>query len=976
MFEDSGLGIFSFSTLGSIRLDEGTTLDLMPNASIDLTAGIIDIGGEVIAPGGRLDFAAASNALFVAPAAVRLRLGPEALLDVAGFWINDSPTLRPNGPGVDPLTIGGGHVALTTGGNNSAGELVLEAGSVIDVSGGGWLTSKGGLVSGMAGTIELTAESASTARGRLVLGGQLIGYGLETGGGLSIEAPEIVIDSGAAPITLDDDTLVLTSSVWGAGFSEVTLTAGIDDLTVAAATQMQPVVTNLVLPAGFATLPGGVKLADVATSQVLLPLERQAFALSLTTSHEMADVVIEAGASVRLEPGSVVSLTSHHSIFIDGVLSAPGGVITANLEPASEINFRPEQMVWLGPDGVLDVSGASRVVADDLGRRSGMVWGGGDVELTAQVGSIVLADGSLIAADGVVTTLDVAVSEDPFRGVQFAATPIYGDGGNIRLTAAEAMFLDGELSARAPQVAGGVASGGSLSLTLDATDRGITPLTAPSFDVGPRVIQVGTPTLPAPERGAAVAAAAIGIAQLDPARVVDGGFHNLLLHSLYAEDAGAGPGSDESLAEIRFDGGVDLTLPGDLVLDAPVISHAGDSLEDVALAAAYVALGTSDTRTRLDGASVGIELEPSGGPASLTITAGWVDLVGDTVLQGFGGAGEPAIDIRSTGDVRLRGVRTETSTGTAAVDSLAAFDDYAGTLQAAGDVWIEAARIYPTTLSHFTIDVAVPGGSVVLGGAGATAAAVPPSIAGIVTLTADRIVQGTNLFAPLGFITLNAGKAVTLAPGSLTSVATTGLNLPFGESQFGEDLIFPLGSRTYVVSASDGKQIVLDAAAVTVAKGAVLDLSAGGMISATEFIPGPGGSLDLLGAAAEPGVFAIMPAFGDLLAPIDPLYFPGSGLGVGETITLAPNSLVAAGEYAKLPPIYALFGGVLVTPVSGDAGAIPGEVRFRADGAVIVAGKSGSAGNSAQAARWSSYLLEDSDRAALRAEYAVTPVDT
>ena len=145
--------------------------------------------------------------------------------------------------------------------------------------------------------------------------------------------------------------------------------------------------------------------------------------------------------------------------------------------------------------------------------------------------------------------------------------------------------------------------------------------------------------------------------------------------------------------------------------------------------------------------------------------------------------------------------------------------------------------------------------------------------------------------------------------------------IPFGSTQAGADWVYPLPLGQAVVYTSLGppsKSIQLQGTQITVAKGATVNISGGGDLQAVEFVPGVGGTIDVLSTAVNPQEFAILPQSGLAFAPYDWQISAGFPYAVGTTVTLGAGSGVPAGTDAVLPPHYALLnGGYLVTPVSG-----------------------------------------------------------
>src|SRR5262249_55048428 len=159
------------------------------------------------------------------------------------------------------------------------------------------------------------------------------------------------------------------------------------------------------------------------------------------------------------------------------------------------------------------------------------------------------------------------------------------------------------------------------------------------------------------------------------------------------------------------------------------------------------------------------------------------------------------------------------------------------------------------------------------------------SAGGSLELLAANVEQAGVLRAPLGTIYLHA-NSVDLAPGSLTSTSADDLTIPFGTTQGGFDWVYPLLALPSVVYGTHGiappsQQVVLAGASVGVQKGAVVDVTGGGNLGAYEWIPGVGGTEDVLSQSVRPDQFAILPALHASVAPFDPNASAGSGLAVG-----------------------------------------------------------------------------------------------
>ncbi len=95
------------------------------------------------------------------------------------------------------------------------------------------------------------------------------------------------------------------------------------------------------------------------------------------------------------------------------------------------------------------------------------------------------------------------------------------------------------------------------------------------------------------------------------------------------------------------------------------------------------------------------------------------------------------------------------------------------------------------------------------------------------------------------------------------------------------------GVVTRLIETMPDKRVTLAGADVRVARGAVVDLSGGGDLMASEHVPGPGGSSDILDARNGDGSFAIVPLLNSLFAPVDPLETPAFGFDADTSIELA-----------------------------------------------------------------------------------------
>lgn len=261
------------------------------------------------------------------------------------------------------------------------------------------------------------------------------------------------------------------------------------------------------------------------------------------------------------------------------------------------------------------------------------------------------------------------------------------------------------------------------------------------------------------------------------------------------------------------------------------------------------------------------------------------------------------------------------------------------------------------------------------------------SAAGALIFDAPAIEQGGTLKAPFGRIVFNSrgtDGAVTMLEGSLTSVSAENTTVPFGELDAAGALIYqpnPLDNNFGVrlFSQSPEAKVVVNSANVDLQNNANIDLSGGGDLLAYRFVPGPGGSKDVLAAANSGQSFVIVPSLSSQYAAYDPsVTFESAtatahtGKGIGEKVYLSGTGDLPAGEYTILPARYALLpGAYLVTPVAdGQTYSAEQQVR-RVDGAPIVAGRFTSANTGEYASELSGFVIEPGSVVRTRSEYVV-----
>ncbi|TAN49941.1 MAG: filamentous hemagglutinin N-terminal domain-containing protein [Methylococcaceae bacterium] len=1018
-FKRSGISHVELKTNGSVSLLSGARLELPDNGSLNLAAAGFDIQGAIVAPSGTVTLQPVSAADTRLPSPITL--GATTLIDVAGRWVNDllgsqqgnaelwsaaaersgdaaldfAAMRFPTGPqswidsqpalvqqtssatkAIAPsryrlpahsIADHGGEVTLVT----EQGDLQLDQGSRIDVSGGAWLDVDARLHAGQAGAIQLTAAThdGGGAPSSLILDGALAGWGLTQGGSLSLDTSAVVISEtppansvGYAVRTFDDGeryaqrTLQLTPDFFRqGGFADYRLTSNRYGLTLADNTALTLRQQNLQLSGAAAQQAGGVRLLDFSTPVTLPDAVRNPVNLQLSLSQLLAQdreqsLTIGLSALIQTDADGAVQLDSDTSIQVDGTIVAPGGNITLNINTpsAGDKGYFATQGIQLGAASRLLAPGAFKPTLNEAGLKTGEVLSGGNVTLTARRGYIVSSPGSLIDVSGTAASLDIQYSAA--AGLPVVRQQIVSSGGNITLRAGEGMLAEGSLLAKG----GDGAAGGALSVELNRNLRNkpLIPLSDGLFpdDVDaalPRSIVISdTDSHPASSPSS-------GMAWFNSAQLNDAGFDSLRFKTdvLGADGTYAG--------NIQFKGNVQLSAPRQIVLDTPQLKTAGGI---IGLHTDYAALGSSGSRidTDLGDGSFSSTLAPAPktGSGSFSVSAQGIDLIGGLSFNGF-----DKVHLNSQGDVRTIGIRVRSDT-----------KDYLGQLKLAGDLTIQASQVYPATLSDYRINLSGDQATLTLSNSGAAPSPVY-SAAGKLTLSAADIQQSGVLKAPFGTLVLDAARQLTLAPGSLTSVSGAGLTVLFGQGSGGMNWLYPLdstGNTNLAIDHPPEKHISLTGKNIALQDGAKVELSGGGDLYAYEFIAGPGGSVDVLdpSAAGYTPKYAVLPTLNHALTPYDPKEFAAAGLQVGDSVYLSSGSALAAGWYTLLPAHYALLpGAYLLTPQADSRDRLPGQASTDLLGATLIAGRYGAAGTATGDGRWQGFAVEPGAVARTRAQY-------
>ena len=983
IFSMGGFGAVTINNPdGDIEIPEGTLVRAPVGGSLSLRAANLDIRGRVLAHGGTLNFsvydftpyqshAFPDNTITLQPIDKergQFTLGAAASLSVAGLVVDDRAFSA--SPLTTPLVIDGGSVNIASFSGNFA------AGSRIDASGGVALGTTGKRTFGNGGNISLKIgqdpEFPSLVGGTLTLHSHLQALSGAKAGSLTILAPAIQIGGTAA----DKDTLVLTPEFFSAGgFGSFTLTglgkalqkAGefLPGVRVAAGTIVRPIAQS------WDVLPFGADGAVQLVPTILPQGRRTPVAISLAAPGVRGPTkelvlrgiaLVESGAVIETDPRGSVSV-SGELVTIHGSLIAPGGTIAIKGESDSKNidggTLASLTTVHLGADAVLSTAGATVFTPNPYGFRTGSVLAGGKISVS---GNIVAEAGALLDVSGASDTLDLPSGAVTMGGVlgtlspvsprsgvnaplytrEFAAMQIDSDAGEIEIKGGDHLFSDATLRGA---TGGPSALGGTLTISSSHFYSANTSHERSVLDVTLLVKPSGS-TLP--DGLVLKNGSSVGLAVRGENGIALEGFGR------FAADKFATGGFDALTLKgtVSFRGNVSIAARRTLNIADGGVIYANASTD---LRAPYVALGTPFLAPLAPEQTVPIffkgaspfHFDPTFGAGKITVTARLID-IGNLSLQGIGSANF----IANGGDIRGD-----------------------GTLDVAGEIRLRAAQIYPPSAVTFTIaasdyvdDGTTHPGAVIIENGGTRQ--LPLSAGGQLNIFASTIQQSGTLRAPLGGITLGwdgegsgpidaitgkvfaAAQVITLAPGSLTSVSAIDplsgaeMLLPYGLNVNGVQWIDPTG-RDITAGGVVQKTINIAGAEVRSEAGSRIDLRGGGDLYSFRWVPGVGGSKDVLASTSS---FAIVQGYAADFAPYAPFSgsplsegvalnntpgYVNSTLRVGDRIFLGESDGLAAGYYTLLPARYALLpGGHLVTPSS----SAPIGSFEKPDGAAMVPG--------------------------------------
>jgi filamentous hemagglutinin family protein len=948
-----------------ITEDAGTALAVQPGGTISLTGNGVTINGSLTARAGNIIIATPVVGSTSQDAQNNIVIGSSAVLDVSGFFFNEA--LSPTSQQAAAALVNGGSISLTSGVTTviptPTADITLAAGSLLNLEGGGIVLPNGQLQTGgngapigSGGNLTLAAAqslaslspSGIPTGGVLTLDGTINALGFSGGGTLTLQT--LAFQIGGNPATAPSYAFYFNPIFWGdRGFGSFNLTSVLQT-EVPAGAIVRLTHENL-LPNGTAInhAPSGADPAAYSTAGFLTGTLLSPTNLSVT-AYDYA--MVDLGAQILGSPGASISLTSAMTVIL-GSISAPGGSIALTVAGGSQIsggNLVVPALgpLYLGPQSNLDVSGTTVVnplatpVATPGGfvvPYAGEILPGGTISLTDVLSTIVVTPGAVLNVSGAAGAFDVPrLAPGPFGGTREILTrqPVWSNAGQVNVAADTGLLFEGTLIGNpgAPQ-----ATGATLQITV---------ATSPYIFYGTTLYLVQDTAAALAAAGATFDIATYvptlvsnGLGNLDP-KIPEGSV-------LFGVNSLAGSGFSSlivnSAGQLNFAGQVSLTLGNSFIANtgAIVAFNAGNFTGEfpnpfnlttdgasLSVTAPYISIaGPTDTSgTRI--------LGQQANDATMTLSAAQLDLSSAIAVENIGQA-----TFISTGDIRL--LPTPFTTGG---------PQLTGSLSTQGNLTFEAADIYPATDTAFTIGAVPAFGSnssttvtFEYPAGVAPSTTTPLSAGGTLLVEASTIVQNGEIRAPFGSIVLGTTKtsttiatqSVTLGNGSITSVSATGATIPFGSTVDQTTWIYNvlLNNPTWAATANPPAPNPLTAApqgvvtltgnSVNFNAGAVVDLNGGGNLYAQEWVPGTGGSRNVLlqyqtsyqnsntgqQVPTYPDarqIFAVVPGYTGVVAPYDAnLLQPG--LVAGEAVYLAGGNGLAAGVYTLLPAQYATMPG-------------------------------------------------------------------
>lgn len=957
IYAPTGFSDLVFYTDGHVSINNGSNLKTLPGGSIFIYGGGINLLGNLTSHGGTVSLRSKEMPGYVGFRSNQYSnnlsntIDINGQIDVSGIWTND--LLMPSTFTTIVNDAGNVDIQASVSSSVYGGDIKLNPGSRINASGGAWVASTGKISSGQGGQITLKSglgtPDFNEHIGNLVLNGTIRADSLSMGGQLNLTSSSILISQWKASEI--GKTQISQDFFQQGGFTSYNITS-YETLNIQDQVKIAPVSLTRILNRDYLLKATGSNL-DTFSNLQLLPyfggsLPRNSVSLSLNATTETYGVInLGEGSQIILDPRSKLQINANRQIGILGSLIVPGGEISIKLgsNPTSTeiVNYRDDQAIWLGSNSILNVNGFANVYTDNDGLLRGSIDNAGKISLDALKGSIVAQTGSSLFLDGVEAKANLNSKYATYLA------NLASNGGDLLISARESIIVDANISAQ-----GGNSSALGGSFTIDFTkylDGSINNLISVKYPTTPREVivqNIGS------EReltfNGSINSSLNGFAYISAQKLNNAGLDIVKI---------------TSRDKVRFVEDVMLSTRGEITLNSPmVIVNRGISAE---LNASYISIGNDQIYSQ-DG---NYSDNTASNTGSINIKAQRIDLFGNHSIFAADGVKFNAID-----DIQLHGI-LKTKSDLKPV----------GSLLTNGNILFNAARIFPSTLSNYTIQSEGFGSTISFSADNWNSGlllkdpGVPFSVMSVLNVKASNIVQGGVLRAPFGEINLNAINQLKLAAGSLTSVSAENKTLPFGTITNGKSWNFDFGDRSVEFATLPNKTINLNGNVVIVESSsndglvtpkpkANIDLSGGGDLMAWEFTTGTGGSEDVLGGD---GVFAVLPGLNSGYMAGNSQSYSNNQIKPGNMVYLSGGNGLAAGNYILLPAHYSLLAGAYsVKSISGAEDMIAQQNIRYADGSMLVSGYKMQYGGLVADARTSAFLVASGVIARTQSEFTTT----
>jgi len=907
-FLGQGFNTVDLSKVNSLVVDN--VMNLKPSGSLTLgnkllTGSTAQINADIIAPSSNINLNSGVTSV-----------ADNVKISSAGSFTNDKAGVA--GQYSQPLAINGGNI--------NAGILSLGKNVILDASAGASVNNQGVLAKGTAGNIQFGTLS------KIDDSVTFQSYGFKQGGNLSVtyglgttsqaETVNIAGNSNASATGID----IASSFFSQGGFSKYSLSGfnvNIGDSS-GAPQEIYAAAQTWQMNSGFVNQVGGQPMSLVASPFIQPDTTRSPVSFNFSANQLGGVLNLAENTTLRTDRGGSVSLSAGKQVNVLGDITTPGGNININIsdiDTSSSQLYDPTQAVFIGGNAILSAAGSSITLpSSQPNLLKTQVFNAGTISIDVPKGAVVVKEGGLLDVSG------TSIVNDTKTPTGYMRETLYGDAGSIKLSASDGLLLDGTFMGAST----GTGRGGTLNLGFTNTQ-----LTAPPILSGNRQFTITQQKQLLAQNFAAGDAlkTSTGLtysttsadtlnAHISADQVQQGGFANLNVQS-FIGDTSSGLNNSIQLAN-----GLNLQMTGNLQLTTPLINVQNDGAAK--LGASYITVQSPNSV--VDATAI------LTGNGSLTTQSKQLSFNGLTAVSGVN-----TTNFNTSLDVNGQGTQQANN---------GSFVATAGGIIANGDINLTARQIYPNSGSILGFEALGNNSKITINSNGVVA---NPALSaqGELNLTANDIVQNGVLTAPFGQINFNASNSVTFTAGSVTSISANNQLIPYGTTSTG-GVLFNANAGVTTTPINKGIN-VNSSGTVNIQKNAVLDMSAGGDMFAYEWVPGIGGSADVL---AQPNTYAVIPNFGQNYAPVDQVYSGSSvPVGVGKSVYLTGVPGLATGTYTLLPSRYALVPGAFMVRANVASNLLPTQTASLLNGSTLTTGYFADLGTGAHDANWSTFSV-------------------